>query len=72
MLKSNLPDIMKEKNITYEELQYLANTAPDTIARARDSRIATCTLRTLEKFAEALRVDVHDLFPQIPCKVNKK
>jgi len=53
---------MKEKNMTYEELQFLSNVAPDTVARARDERIATCKLLTLEKLAKALGVHVHALF----------
>ncbi|KAA6204429.1 MAG: XRE family transcriptional regulator [Candidatus Tokpelaia sp.] len=53
---------MTAKNMTYEELQFIAKIAPDTIARARDERIASCTLATLEKIAKALGVDVHSLF----------
>lgn len=61
---SNLSRIMKEKNMTYEELQFLSDVAPDTIARARDERIATCKLFTLEKLAKALEVDVNELYVQ--------
>lgn len=61
-IKSNLVSIMNKKGIGYEELQYLSNTSPDTVARARDDRIATCQLKTLEKLANALGVNVHDLF----------
>ena len=53
---------MKEKDMTYEELQFLSNVAPDTVARARDERIATCKLLTLEKLAKALGVNVCELF----------
>lgn len=59
---SNLGMIMKKKNITYEDLQLLSQVAPDTIARARDGRIATCKLTTLEKLASALDVDISELF----------
>ena len=48
--------------MTYEELQHRSKVAPDTVARARDSRIATCKLLTLEKLAMALNVEVYDLF----------
>ncbi|HBV41717.1 helix-turn-helix domain-containing protein [Thomasclavelia cocleata] len=61
-IKSNLISIMEKKSIGYEELQYLSNTSPDTVARARDDRISTCQLKTLEKLANALDVSVHDLF----------
>lgn len=59
---SNLGRLMEEKNMTYEELQFRSKVAPDTVARARDERIATCKLFTLEKLATALDVDVHALF----------
>ncbi len=62
---SNLGMIMKKKNLTYEELQQRSQVAPDTIARAKDSRIATCKLATLEKLALALDVDVQQLFHHI-------
>ncbi len=53
---------MKQQKITYEDLQFHAKIAPDTIARCCDGRIASCKLETLEKIARALRVDVKDLF----------
>lgn len=59
---SNLSKIMEERGMTYEELQHRSKVAPDTVARARDSRIATCKLLTLEKLAMALNVEVYDLF----------
>ena len=59
---SNIGLLMEEKKMTYEELQFLSKVAPDTIARARDARIATCKLFTLEKLAVALDVDVPKLF----------
>ena len=59
---SHLGEIMKEKKLTYEELQLISQVAPDTIARARDGRIATCKLGTLEKLARALDVDIRQLF----------
>ena len=62
---SNLSEIMKEKKMTYEELQFVSKVAPDTVARARDERIATCKLLTLEKLAKALDVSVDELFEYI-------
>lgn len=59
---SNLGRIMDERGLTYEELQHESKVAPDTVARARDERIATCKLLTLEKLAVALSVEVTDLF----------
>ena len=62
---SNLGKIMKEKNMTYEELQFRSKVAPDTVARAKDERISTCKLLTLEKLADALDVDVCELFKHV-------
>ena len=59
---SNLGEIMKEKKLTYEELQFKSKVAPDTVARAKDERIASCKLLTLEKLANALNFEVCDLF----------
>ncbi|MDL2307707.1 helix-turn-helix transcriptional regulator [Desulfovibrio sp. OttesenSCG-928-C06] len=65
---SNLGEIMKEKGLTYEELQFKSKVAPDTVARAKDERIASCKLLTLEKLANALDVDVCDLFQWVKEK----
>lgn len=59
---SNLGELMRKKNLTYEELQFQSNVGPDTVARAKDGRIATCKLLTLEKLASALDVEVSDLY----------
>lgn len=59
---SNLGELMRQKNLTYEELQFRSNVGPDTVARAKDGRIGTCKLLTLEKLAAALDVDVSDLY----------
>ena len=62
---SNLSTIMKERKMTYEELQFRSQVAPDTVARARDERIATCKLLTLEKLAKALDININELFSHI-------
>lgn len=67
---SNLGKIMEEKGMTYEELQYLSGVAPDTVARAKDERISTCKLRTLEKLAGALDVDICQLFTHIKSRTS--
>ncbi len=59
---SNLPKIMDNFGLTYEELQFRAKIAPDTLARCRDERIATVKLLTLAKIAKALDIHVQDLF----------
>lgn len=71
-ITSNLQKIMENREVSYEELQFLSKTAPDTIARARDHRIASCQLKTLEKIALALGVSIHELFDHSPdCKAYK-
>ena len=62
---SNLGKIMEEKKMTYEELQFRSKVAPDTVARAKDERISTCKLQTLEKLADALDVDICQLFSHV-------
>ena len=62
---SNLSELMRERKLTDEELQFRSKVAPDTIARVKDERIATVKLLTLEKLATALEVDVHDLFEYV-------
>ena len=62
---SNLSRLMEERGMTYEELQSRSGVAPDTVARARDERIATCKLLTLEKLADALNVEIYKLFKHI-------
>jgi len=65
---STLGEVMKEKKMNYEELQFRSGVAPDTVARAKDERIATCKLLTLEKLADALEVNVYRLFKHIEGK----
>jgi len=61
---SNLPKIMRNKKVTYEVLQGLAQISPQSVARACDERIATCTLQLLGKIAGALNLQVKDLFDE--------
>lgn len=63
---SKVAFIMKEKRITYDELQFLTNLSPATIASARKQRIGSCSLNTLEKIASALEISVKDLFDYMP------
>jgi DNA-binding Xre family transcriptional regulator len=56
---------MKEKHMSYELLQGFAQISPQSVARASDERIATCTLQILGKIAQALGVQVKDIFDEI-------
>ncbi|MDE5879560.1 MAG: helix-turn-helix transcriptional regulator [Desulfovibrio sp.] len=57
---------MRQKNLTYEELQFQSNVGPDTVARAKDARIATCKLLTVEILAASLDVEVSELYKWVP------
>lgn len=59
---SNLKRLMKQKGITYEILQGFAQISPESIARASDRRIETCTLGMLARIATTLDVSVKELF----------
>lgn len=63
---SNIAFLMKEKKITYDEMQFLTNLSPATIACARKSKIGSCSLNTLEKIACALNISVKELFDYLP------
>ena len=71
-ISSNLSEIMIDKKMTYEELQYRPKVAPDTVARARDERISSCKLLTLEKLAKALDVHICQLFQYEPEKKSEQ
>jgi len=61
-ITSNLKALMKNKQMTYDDIQFTCNVSPQTIARASDERIVTCTIRTLQKIADALGVEVNQLY----------
>ncbi|MDR0827630.1 MAG: helix-turn-helix transcriptional regulator [Desulfovibrio sp.] len=63
---SNLKKIMHNKHMSYEKLQGFAQISPQSVARASDHRISTCTLKILGKIAAALDVQVKDLFDEVP------
>lgn len=65
---SKVASVMKEKGITYDELQFLTNLSPATIASSRKNRIGSCSLNTLEKIAWAMNINVKDLFDHVPTK----
>lgn len=69
---SKVASIMKEKGITYDELQFLTNLSPATIASARKNRIGSCSLNTLEKIAFAMDISVKDLFDYLPGSAHDR
>lgn len=61
-VRSKIKDIMTAKGVTIDELVQDTGLAKETINRARDSRICLCRLETLDRIAQALGVQVMDLF----------
>ena len=63
MIKSHLKDLMRAKGLTVRSLASVASVATKTVEKARtDAGIAECRLSTLARIADALGVDVKDLF----------
>lgn len=66
MLKSHVKELMKIRRRTIRPLAEEAGVSFQTVIRAReDESIGTCTLDTLTKIAQALNVEVKDLFSEI-------
>lgn len=63
---------MKDRQMTYDDIQFLCNVSPQTIARASDERIVTCTIRTLQKIADSLGVEVNQLYSIIKSSCQEK
>ena len=64
MIKSRLKKIMESKGISMARLANDSGIAIETIRRARGDQIKLCRLETLKVIAEALRVQVVDLFKE--------
>ena len=62
MITSNVKEIMKDKGVTYIELERRTGLSNHTITRARSDSIRECRLYTLEIIAKALGVHMYDLF----------
>lgn len=64
MIKSNLKEIMNKLNVTYAQLEQMTGLSSHTVTRARNDSISSCTLLTLELIANALNVQIKDLFEE--------
>jgi DNA-binding Xre family transcriptional regulator len=64
LIISKIKELMDEKKMTYAILEKATGLTNQTISRARDGRIGTCTLNTLATIAAALGVPVKDLFEE--------
>jgi DNA-binding Xre family transcriptional regulator len=61
---NNIKKIMTEKNITIDALAQKTNLSIGTIKRARADQIIDCRFSTLITIADALEVQVKDLFDE--------
>jgi len=59
-LKSILEDIIKKRGIAYDELARKAKISRGTLWRIREGK--TCRLKSAKKIAEALRLNIDDIF----------
>lgn len=68
MFKSNIADLMKDKELTVRALVKETGLSLQTVTNARDERIASCSLKTLWSIADALGCRVKDLFEETKTK----
>ncbi|GLI36181.1 hypothetical protein DAMNIGENAA_36140 [Desulforhabdus amnigena] len=65
-MKSKLKSVMKEKKVTVRELQKMSGVSLQTITKACDERINTCSVRSIYSIAKALEVSIVDLIEEEP------
>jgi DNA-binding Xre family transcriptional regulator len=64
VIKSRVQGLMEAQDLTVRKFAEMTGISLQTIMRARDARIGTCTLNTLATIASALGVRVKDLFTE--------
>jgi DNA-binding Xre family transcriptional regulator len=64
VIKSKVQGFMEAQDLTVRKFAEMTGLSLQTIMRARDARIGTCTLNTLTVLASALGVRVKDLFEE--------
>ena len=71
MFSSNIKKIMKEKKLTIRQLESATGMSTRTLNKARsDEGILECRLSTLIRIAEALGVDVKEIFERKKEETN--
>lgn len=66
MLKSHVKELMKTNGETLRSLSEKAGITQHTLIRSRDDHLLeSCTLGVLKRIAQALHVEVKDLFSEI-------
>ena len=61
-MTSHLVQLMEQRNMTIRALAEQTGVSSATIQKARDSRIEQCRVGSLKKIADALGVNIQDLF----------
>ncbi len=61
---TNIKQLMEDQSITVRELARRTGLSNESIMRARDQRIESCSLRTLATIAAALGVGTKDLYEE--------
>lgn len=61
-MQSNLVHLMERRGLTIRALAEQTGVSSATIQKARDSRIEQCRVGSLKKIADALGVNIQDLF----------
>lgn len=54
--------LRKSKNITLDELSNRTSISNSYLSKLENNKVTNCTINTLEKIAEALEVNIKDLF----------
>jgi len=66
MIRSRFKHVLKEKGLRVRDIKEAGGFSTDTVTKlSRDDGIATCTLATLERAAQALGVKIKDLFDEV-------
>lgn len=70
MIKVKLKDLLKERNMTLNELSKLTNINPKTLSFFQNQKTESVHYGTLEKISRALNVDLHEIIELSPIIFN--
>ena len=57
-----IKNLRKSKNITLDELSNKTSISNSYLSKLENNKVTNCTINTLEKIADALEVNIKDLF----------
>jgi len=63
-IESRLTEWMDLKELSIYKLSKRSKLSKETISRARDNRIESCTLKSLGKIAKSLGLKISDLYSE--------